>query len=339
MPQSLFSWWLARLAELLPSGLRGDLALPPDALLLGVDSSGRVTCSRRERGILFPLTDHVRLPRDVPQVLVLPEGVLLERRVELPLAVARDAERVVALDFDRLTPFAADATIWSLDRIGEDRARGAVSFSLGLVPKARIEPLLAALRGQGLNPTQLECSSAGGIRCLAVGPTGALHWRRVLIAGGLAALAIAAVAVPFIRQQIALDQLSARIAAAGGQAAQSGQLLRRLSPGQADGDRLIAARAQTPLALQTLAAITTALPDDTNLVSLSLQDGRLSIEGTSASAARLIGLLAAQDPIRDPSFSSPVTRTTDGKDAFTLSATVAGTMITAPANPAAEDAP
>jgi len=337
--ESLLSWWLARLGELLPGGLRRDPSLPPDALLLRVDEFGRVTRSRRLAGIESLLPDQAPAPQDLPAILALPEGFLLERRVELPLAIAREAERVVALDFDRLTPFPAEATFWGLTRAGDDTARGIAFFSLGLVPKARIISTLAALRAQGLRAAALECPGAGGVRRLVVEGAGQPNWRGGLIAGGLALLLATAAAMPFIRQQIVLDQLSARIESARAQAGVSGRLLRRLAPGQTGGDPLLAARAQTPLALQTLAAVTNALPDDTNLVSLSLQDGRLSIEGTSVSAARLIGLLAAQNLVRDPSFSSPVTRTADGKDAFTLTAGVGGAAALATADTGSEITP
>ena len=141
-------------------------------------------------------------------------------------------------------------------------------------------------------------------------------------------------ASPFIRQEIELGRIAAQIAAVTPAANVANRLLRRLSPGQQGADRLVSAQAEIPRALRTLAAVTAALPDDTNLVSLSLQDNRLEMEGTSDSAAKLIGLLAAHPPIQDPNFSSPVTRTMDGKDAFTLSATVAGPVSSADAEPA-----
>ena len=324
MLQSFLSWWIARLAELLPANLRADPDQPPDALVLRVQDHGRIDKFRRDRGAETALPEGAPAPRGLPQCLVLPEGYLLERKVELPLAIARDADRVVALDFDRLTPFSAEATIWGLIKTGEDPARAVAQFNLGLVPKTRLEPLLATLKRHGLHPTRLECiRPAGARRWLTIAGAGQRDWSALLTIGGLALLVIAAIASPLIRQEILLDRIETRIAAVSDRAQVAGTLLRRLSPGQ-DTDRLLMARVQIPRALQALAAVTAALPDDTNLVSLSLQDDRLEMEGSSQSAARLIGLLAAQPSIHDPNFSSPVTRTADGKDAFTLSATVNG---------------
>jgi general secretion pathway protein L len=323
MIESFLSWWVARLAELLPRQWRADPNSLPDAILLRVTEAGHIARARRERGRVTALAVHVPPPAGLPLYLALPEGVMLERRIELPLAVASSAAEVVALDFDRLTPFSADAVFWDVAKLGEDKLRGTAQFSLALVPKSQLEPWLAALEREGLHPNRMECERTGAPpRWLAIGGKTRPGFVRISVCGGLALLAAAAVAVPFIRQQIALGRVEARISAATDQAEIAGRLLRRLSPDVSGADRLALAQAQAPRALQTLAAVTAALPADTNLVTLSLQDDHLSMEGTSAAAARLIGLLSAQSMIGDPSFSSPVTRTADGKDAFTLTATV-----------------
>ena len=338
MLQTFLTWWIARLAELLPARLRRKGDLLPDAVLVKVTNSGRVAFARRRQGVLTPIPGEGPPPGGLPQCLVLPPGYLLERRVDLPLAVAREANRVVALDFDRLTPFRAEDTIWGLLKTGEDAARGMAHFTLGLIPKVRLEPEFAALRREGLQPATVECSRPGSAPWrLALAGARHQNLAAIALAAGLILLALVAVASPFIRQEIELARIEAQIAAVTPAANVANRLLRRLSPGQQGADRLVSAQAEIPRALRTLAAVTAALPDDTNLVSLSLQDNRLEMEGTSDSAAKLIGLLAAHPPIQDPNFSSPVTRTMDGKDAFTLSATVAGPVSTTPDAQAADN--
>ena len=76
--------------------------------------------------------------------------------------------------------------------------------------------------------------------------------------------------------------------------------------------------------MQILAALTAALPDDTWLSDLTLKDGSLSVDGQSGNAAGLISLLAAVPALKDPSFTAPVTRTSDNKaDLFSLRAETA----------------
>ena len=293
--------------------------MPPDGIVLRVSPDGRIRAARRHRGHETPLPEGAAIPAG-RQILALPEGYLLERRIELPLAVAREARAVVELDFDRLTPFAAAQCWWSLEPLGEDPARGMAGWNLGILPRARVAEALDRLTAAGWRPVEAECARAeGGVRRLALGRA-AFDRQRWVLRGALILLALLVPAAPFLRQSIQAGRIEDRIAAVQDQASVATRMLQRLAPGQGAGDALRAAQRQRAQALRVLAAITRALPDDTDLVSLSLQDGRLSMEGTSASAARLIGVLAAEPLIQSPSFSSPVTRTADGKDAFTITA-------------------
>ena len=98
----------------------------------------------------------------------------------------------------------------------------------------------------------------------------------------------------------------------------------RAAGGCRPGRAAIAAARRQGDALQILAALTQALPDDTWLADLSLKPGNLTMDGQSADAAKLIALLAAVPGLQDPSFTAPVTRTNDGKaDLFSLRVGVA----------------
>jgi general secretion pathway protein L len=61
------------------------------------------------------------------------------------------------------------------------------------------------------------------------------------------------------------------------------------------------------------------LPDDTYLTLLTITQRKLSISGRSASAARLIGALAANPALRNPTFAAPVVRDeTNGGEMFSI---------------------
>ena len=81
-----------------------------------------------------------------------------------------------------------------------------------------------------------------------------------------------------------------------------------------------AARAHAGDTLQALATLTDLLPDDTFLSMLSLQHGRLRLEGQSAAATRLIGALSEEPHIRNPGFAAPVLRSDAGTDVFAIEA-------------------
>ena len=79
-------------------------------------------------------------------------------------------------------------------------------------------------------------------------------------------------------------------------------------------------RNQNGSAVALLAAATRALPDDTFLRALSLRGGKLTITGSSPSAAQLIAVLGETPEFRDPAFEAPVVQNPDsGLETFTIS--------------------
>ena len=107
-------------------------------------------------------------------------------------------------------------------------------------------------------------------------------------------------------------------------AARTAETLRARLAAAASSRAAIAAARRQGDALQVLAALTQALPDNTSLSDLSLKSGTLTMDGQSADAARLIALLSAVPGLRNPGFTAPVTRTSDGRgDLFSLRAGVA----------------
>ena len=67
-----------------------------------------------------------------------------------------------------------------------------------------------------------------------------------------------------------------------------------------------------------MAAITSALPDDTYLMSFSLRERVMALSGRSAAATRLITTLSADPDLQDPSFDAPITRVGDKADLFSI---------------------
>jgi general secretion pathway protein L len=125
-----------------------------------------------------------------------------------------------------------------------------------------------------------------------------------------------------IRQQAALDAAQARIDALAPAAHEAMRLRQRLAIA-ASGQEAVAAAQASGDALQILAALTAALPDDTYITDFTLKSGELTFDGESGNAARLIALLAAVPKFQDPGFAAPVTRAINGgADLFSIHLTV-----------------
>lgn len=261
-------------------------------------------------------------------VLRLPPELLLEQQVALPIAAERDPERVLHYEMDRITPFAAEELFWTWTAERRDRAQGRLHVRLSLVPKARVSPVLDALRGAGLRPAALEAGAPGGsVRRIALDRPQPARWRRrgLAVAGAACAvLAVAAVAVPFAMQSVRSAEVERRIAALRPRVDETEALRRRILSSAAGTDVFAEQRARVGDALLTLATLTDVLPDDTFLTELTVRTRIVTISGQSAGAARLIAALAAERGIRNPAFAAPVTRNEGTRaEGFSIRAEVA----------------
>ncbi len=323
-------WWWERMGEL---GRPAQEPRAADTLLLRPDGDA-IEIGRRRRGRVRPLGRFApgaaaRQRRGRERVTLVAGVALLRCPLTLPLAAERGLATLVQYEMDRLTPFAAAEVVWACRMLRRDRAKGSLQAELLLLPKARIAAALQALADAGLTASHVEASLPGGaLQVLPLVPPdpGIMQraaWR-VRAAGGLcAALAAACVALPVARQWQALDRIEAEIATLRPAVAEAQALQRRLAGAGAE-DALTDGRGRAADALATLAALTEALPDDTYLTQLTLQQRRITLEGqTTGAASRLIAAVAAESRLRDPAFTAPVVRGDAGNEIFSLQAELA----------------
>jgi general secretion pathway protein L len=319
MLSECFAWWLRQLGPLLPR------RAAPDAIIVAIDdlAARRGAFLVRRRGVeqYVAPTDNdslarpPALPASLPCLLRLPPGAVLSRTLRLPAAAGAGAENfgaAAAFELDRVTPFDAGEIFYRLGTPA--RAGSGLTATLTFTLRAPLAPLLAGLAKARLAPAAIETPEG---RIPLAAPA-----RNRLLMTALVALAVLVLAVPVLRQQQALDDAQAQIAALTPAASEAGVLRARLAAAASSREVLAAAAAAGPLHI--LATLTAALPDDTVLADLTLKSGTLTFDGQSADAARLIALLAATPGIRTPSFTAPVTRTMSGTaDVFSIRAVVA----------------
>jgi general secretion pathway protein L len=331
MLREFFSWWFGQLADLLPPFLRRTAPTAADATVIapvgpiarGIDA---VAVVQRRNGRETPLGSFALGPAaiaawpraaDKPTVLRLAEADVLGKTVSLPLAAQRELEQVLSFEMDRETPFQAEQVYWSYRIAAVDRQNDRLAVRLQVMPKARLAPLLSALAQIGIVPERVEVADgpdAGA--CLALssdngslGLGGGARRRFVRLAAfGCAALAIAAIITPFVRQSIALGALDRQMASGRAAAAEAARLRREIDQLSRSADLIKSEREKVGHTLQILAEVTGVVPDDSYLTELELLQRKLTLSGRSAAAARLIGAFAADSEFRNPAFAAPVTR-------------------------------
>jgi general secretion pathway protein L len=341
------NWWTNRMLELVPPTILNRTVGPADACVISAEESatsvpstiqiamrraGRESMAGRfvldAPGMAEAQLILRKLRRSHAIAVRVPGDLLLERPVVLPLAAEADVTGLLRYEMERITPFASDELFWTWSVTRRDRERRRLHVHLALVPKAALRTLSAALEGLQVAPSWLEAARQGGTPCVI--PLGHMaeserrsRRRQRLAFAGTGGLMVAAIALPFILQFIALGKVEEQMRALEPRV-QLSETLRQRIASYSSGATLVAAersRGGDPLAV--LAVVTAALPDDTFLSDLGLRQGKLEISGESKAAARLIAALAANPTIKDPAFVSSVTRAENGLDAFTIRADVA----------------
>lgn len=343
MVREFFTWWFGQLADLLPQELRRSAFSAADALVItpigplgqGVEA---VAVDMRRNGKEAPLghfgigtTGLAELSRPAGGMTVLRLGAadVLAKSVSLPLAAERELDQVLAFEMDRETPFKSDELYWNHRIAATDRQNGRLSVDLSLIPKASLDPLLADLAAVGLRPRRVEISEGPGsgfyLPLNGDGHRADRGANRLLwpAAACCAALAIAAVVTPFVRQELTLAALDREVAAGRAAAAEADGLRQEIDRLSGSAGFIESERDKAGRPLLVLATTTRILPDDTYLTEMELRQRKLTLGGRSAGAARLIGALASEGEFRNPGFSAPVTRLEALKtELFTINAEV-----------------
>jgi general secretion pathway protein L len=319
-----FSWWIARLTELLPHAG----AEAPDGIVIDMTEQG-VTASVRRKGRLTPvnLGAAARLAGTKPVSLRPPPGAELVKHHTVPTAPKRQLDQLLRHELARITPFPADALFWRWDGHPKFGDKTRTDVVLTMVPKLALAPAIAALGSVGLKARFVEVGPVDRPRLLTIAD-GAEQGPRLVLVSGLACacacLAVIALGLPLVRQALALRAADAAIAALQPTVAQVDALRRGLTAEGAGRAALAQERQRAGDVLQVLATVTRILPNDTYLTDFALRERQMTISGRSASAPRLITLLSADPAIRNTAFTAPVTRIEGATvDVFAIKAEVA----------------
>jgi general secretion pathway protein L len=329
-----FRWWLRELAALLPAQLRQAVTRKLDAVIVAMEGD-RLAVSVRRNETSLPVgsgdasgaAEILNAIEDRPPLLLLraPGNQLLRKILSLPFAAQGELPSVLSLAINRETPFECSEVYWGYRVLNADKTARLVDIELVLVPRQNLEPAMGAIRDAGVRVSALDMDTPGVpyIWIDGIDPRSLARSQRRLAPLVLAALALllTAIVTPFAVQQLRLYLADREISAAQRSAQEAAALRRTIT------ERVAAmqyfGRQSGGSTLATLAAVTSALPDDSFLTALSLHGSKLTMTGSSEEAAKLIGALSRSAAIQAPNFdSSIVTESDPGLESFTISATL-----------------
>ena len=327
MVAEFLAWYGRQMQDVLAGLARPRRVREPDGWTVMTGVGGAMTAALVKGGQTGPALplQAAPIPDGAAVTLALPQERLLVRDVRVPEAAAANLRAVLEFEMDRLTPFPAASLCWSFETTGHDLAKGELLVRLFLLPLARIAGGLDVLAERGLTVRHVAAAAGGRMRRLDLIPPdpvmAARTRRRTVAAWSLcSALAVAAIVVPVAQTAAAMDGTAAEIARLRPQVAKA-EALRRQITGEGTGAGALAdTRLQAGRALRAVAALTDALPDDTYLTAMTLKGTRVSLEGQSAAATKLIAALSSQPNLRNPSFAAPVVRTESQAEIFAIQA-------------------
>ena len=271
-----------------------------------------------------PLRAKLRALGQAPVLMI--DAVILVRPVTLPLAAEAGLATLLRYEMDRLTPFSIDDVFWSWRVVGRDRSAATMEVELLLLPRMSAAAALEALDMAGLPPSAIEArlADATPYRLPVTPPDQAAAQRSQrylrLSMAVAAVLALACLLTPVLRQSLAMADIEADMAVLRDHVAEAQALQRRIAAANSGDDTLISARSRASGALTALAALTHALPDDTFITRLVMQQQRLTVEGQSKAATNLIAALSGEPHLQNPAFTAPVIRSENGQEIFGLRA-------------------
>ena len=324
-------WWLDQLAEL-GRDVAADLrAATTSSLTLELTEAGPWLLARETRAARAVLgtieaqrLDDEAVRRTLRRLLgdakpmivalLLPASALLTRVIRLPSGAAADLPAIVAFEIGRHTPFTADRAYYRHRVIGRAAGAGTLDLELWLAPRDLIDGALRRLAAVGLAVDSVTTAGTPArerqrvslLPALPAAAAGGARQRILAVVAGLAALAalVSPIAVAELRRA-AIERdvraLQPRVDRLLAEHARNARLANAL-------DAIVTAKRATPATVETIAALTHALPDGSWLSSLQLGGRDLVIEGHSPGAAALARPLETVGPFARVGYRAPITR-------------------------------
>lgn len=336
------AWWSRQLAGFVPVRWRRLLGQGEARILFraseeGIDlvsaAGGQLALKLRVRpDQAMELEDALRRAEDKrPRWLLLDAAQVLRRRISLPLAAAPRLRELLAHEVDRQTPFRADQVAFDCRILERDAEAGKLETELVVVPLARLESIISRLGPLGTSLAGVDVEADGrplGMNLLPPKRRSQARDHMFWINLALVAVVLAGAwftlwqalenrreAVAELRDLVEQRQIEARRAAA---------LREQLDTAAGGATFLAGLREDRPRVLAVIDDISRRLPDGTWLERLTINQGRVVLQGLSNEASGTIAWLQESPYLREPAFSGAVQPDArSGAQRFTLTADLA----------------
>ena len=334
-------WWSGELFQLLPENLQKAIAQRQQKLYIEVDNDKLLLSlgnHAAQREVLRLALDAANaededIPREVQQtILLVPEDKVLAKRISLPVAAEENLREVLGFEMDLHTPFDASEVYYDYTIVGRDSNRQQLTVDLVYSPRNAVDALVDGASSLGMTTDVVTCRRRDNANLQPVNllPEAKRRKKRfdvknlnLALTALLAVLLVAAIMIPIVQKNRAIEALEAQVQSAAAEAREGSQLRQNLEK-MADASRfLVEKKATETLTVELIDEISRILPDHTWVSRLDLTNGELQIQGQSSGSASLIAIIESSPRFRNARFRSPVVQISGtDKDRFHISADV-----------------
>ena len=349
---AFFRWWGGELAQLFPQSVRQRMMPPRPTVWLVADPESRALevwiggddpdhrdtyghdedphiLRDRWRNLLSSFTD------GAPEIrLCLPAEHVLQRPVELPLAVEANLDSAVSYQLDQLTPFSASQVYHDFRPVERDTQHGRLKLDLRLVPINQIEEVRERLATIGIRPHAIDtladdrsvpyCEEFNLLpeaeRPPYVYARARLNW---MLAGAAVLVLVAVMFQSLHLRDKELSRLQDDVAQLRMEAEQVIELQNQLEDALAAANFLAERRRRQPVIIQVLDEISRILPQDMWLNQMQVRGDELQIMGLADGSARLIEIINESPLLDDAEFRGSINVDPNtGQERFNARATI-----------------
>lgn len=339
--REFWAWWSGELFELLSEKMQKAILQRQQKLYVEVDRDkfllslgNHVT---RQEVLRLPVdtlnVENADIPREVQQtILLLPGDKVLSRQISLPAAAEENLREVLGFEMDLHTPFKVSEVYYAYTVVGRDSERQTVTVDLVYAPRGAVDSLVEGATSLGLKTDIVTCRRRDNNNLQPVNllPKEMHRARRLdiknlnlALTALLAVLIVAAITIPLIQKNRAIEAMEVQVQAAAAEAREGSELRQNLEK-MAEASRfLVEKKASETLTVELIDEISRLLPDHTWVSRADLSTSELQLQGQSLASASLIATIESSPRFENVRFRSPVVQIngTD-RDRFHLSADV-----------------
>ena len=255
--------------------------------------------------------------------LRLPADAVLTRSLTLPAAGREYLEPILEHRLERLVPWSPDRALYGYHVTGETPT-GELTVDFAATSRDLAETWIARASALGLAPDAIGSLAEPLDRPIRIdlwrGKRNRAHARAkrlVKMAAAIAGLVILPTLALSLYSSYSAEQRLAEIETRSAAARRA--LQAAVGAGEGSREAALMGAKRPDAAMVTLVdRLARAVPADTALRDLEIDEGRIRLAGASSAAPALIGKLEASGLMRDTRFAAPVTRAPDGRDNFEI---------------------